>query len=57
MLDRSHDRGHGREEIREAKVVTVDGLLFPHTCQAVRVRRKRRRIGAKKRQAETVGLT
>lgn len=29
VLDPSRDRGYGREEVREAKVVGVDGLLFP----------------------------
>ncbi|WP_329165585.1 ISAs1 family transposase [Streptomyces sp. NBC_01717] len=54
VLDRSSNRAHGREEIREAKVVTVDGLHFPHVRQVVRTRRKRRRIGTKKWAAETV---
>ncbi|MGW1365473.1 ISAs1 family transposase [Streptomyces chartreusis] len=54
VLDRARDRGHGREEIREVQVVTVHGLLFPHARQVVRIRRKRRRIGTKKWQTETV---
>lgn len=54
VLDRSRTRGHGREEVREVKVVTVDGLLFPHARQVVRIHRKRRRIGARKWQTETV---
>lgn len=29
VLDRSRDRGHGREEVRAVKVCSVDGLLFP----------------------------
>ncbi len=29
VVHRSRDRGHGREEIREVKGVTVNGLLFP----------------------------
>lgn len=36
------------------KVVTVNGLLFPHARQVVRIHRKRRRIGVKKWQTETV---
>ncbi len=32
----------------------MNGLLFPHARQVVRARRKRRRIGAKKWQTETV---
>lgn len=54
VLDRSRTRGRGREEVREVKVVTVDGLLFPHARQVVRIHRKRRRIGARKWQTETV---
>ncbi|MGY4907819.1 ISAs1 family transposase [Streptomyces sp. 900116325] len=50
---RSRDRGHGREEIREVKVCSVDGLLFPHAAQVVRIHRKRRPIGTKKWQTET----
>ncbi|MET9774617.1 ISAs1 family transposase [Streptomyces sp. NPDC006367] len=53
VLDRSRDRGHGREEVREVKVVFVDGLLFPHARQVVRIHRKRRPLGAKKWQSET----
>ncbi|MFJ9445906.1 hypothetical protein ACIRRH_29225 [Kitasatospora sp. NPDC101235] len=36
------------------KVVSVDGLLFPHARQVVRIHRKRRPLGAKKWQTETV---
>ncbi|WP_078531589.1 ISAs1 family transposase [Streptomyces bottropensis] len=54
VMDRSRDRGHGREEIREPQVVTVDGLLFPHARQVMRIRRKRRRTGTRKWSTETV---
>ncbi|MFD9110320.1 ISAs1 family transposase [Streptomyces bottropensis] len=54
VMDRSRDRGHGREEIRELQVVTVDGLLFPHARQVMRIRRKRRRTGTRKWSTETV---
>jgi predicted transposase YbfD/YdcC len=54
VLDRSRNRGHGREEVREVKVLSVDGLLFPHAHQVVRIHRKRRRTGARKWTAETV---
>ncbi|MFE2519046.1 ISAs1 family transposase [Streptomyces mirabilis] len=54
VLHRSHGRGHGREEKREVQVVTVDRLLVPHARQVVRIRRKRRRLGAKKWSTETV---
>ncbi|MER5225178.1 ISAs1 family transposase [Streptomyces flaveus] len=54
VLERSRDRGHGREEVREVKVVTAGGLLFPHARQVVRIYRRRRRIGAKRWATETV---
>ena len=54
VLHRSTERGHGREEVREVKAATVDGLLFPHARQVVQIRRKRRRIGTKKWSTETV---
>ncbi|MEU1320551.1 ISAs1 family transposase [Streptomyces tibetensis] len=54
VLHRSKDRGHGREEVGEVKVCSVDGLLFPHARQVVRIHRKRRRAGAGKWQTETV---
>ncbi|MFI8243619.1 hypothetical protein ACIF83_41380 [Streptomyces sp. NPDC085866] len=50
VVDRSRTRGHGRE----VKVVTVDGLLFPHARQVVRIHRKRRRTRARKWQTGTV---
>jgi len=41
------ERGHGREERRDYKIVTVTrGLRFPYACQAVQVTRRRRVIGA-----------
>jgi predicted transposase YbfD/YdcC len=54
VLYHSAARGHGREEAREVKVVTVDGLLFPHARQVVQIRRKRRKIRARKWSTETV---
>lgn len=54
VLNRSRDRGHGRDEVREVKVVSVDGLQFPHARQVVRIHRKRRRTGTSKWQTETV---
>lgn len=44
----------GREEVREAKVASVDGLLFPHARQVVRIHRKRHRLGTTKWSTETV---
>lgn len=60
VQDRSRDRGHGREEVREVKVASVDNLLFPHANQVVRIHRKRRRLGTKaihRHQAGGSGLS
>jgi predicted transposase YbfD/YdcC len=54
VLHRSTAHGHGRDETRELQVVSVDGLLFPHARQVVRIRRRRRLFGAKKWTCETV---
>lgn len=44
---RSKDRGHGREERRTLKVVSVKaGLIFPHAVQAIQVKRQVRGITA-----------
>ncbi|MFD1937568.1 MULTISPECIES: ISAs1 family transposase [Nonomuraea] len=38
---RERDRGHGREERRTLKVITVTtGLLFPHAVQAMQIKRQ-----------------
>jgi hypothetical protein len=39
VLDATRDRGHGRDEIRRLKVVTVAELRFTHAVQAIRVTR------------------
>ncbi|CDR01227.1 hypothetical protein GCM10022420_081170 [Streptomyces iranensis] len=36
------------------QVVTVDGLLFPHARQVLRIQHRRRLYGAKKWSSETV---
>ncbi len=54
VLHRSRDRGHGREEVRELQVATVTDLLFPHARQVLRIRRKRRKLGAKRWRIQTV---
>lgn len=44
---RSKDRGHGREERRTVKVVSVAaGLLFPYALQAMQIKRQVRSLGA-----------
>ena len=54
ILHRTTDRGHGREEVREIQVLTVDALLFPHARQVARIRRKRRRLGTRTWTTEIV---
>lgn len=54
MIHRDDARGHGRHEQRPAQVATVDGLLFPHARQVLRIQRRRRLYGAKKWSSETV---
>jgi predicted transposase YbfD/YdcC len=54
VLHRTTDRGHGRQEIREIQVLTVDDLLFPHARQVARIRRKRRRLGTRRWTTEIV---
>jgi hypothetical protein len=41
VLDRTHDRGHGRIEHRTLKAVTVGRFGFPHAAQVIQVTRKR----------------
>jgi predicted transposase YbfD/YdcC len=54
VIHRDDARGHGRHEQRLVQVVTVDGLLFPHARQVLRIQRRRRLHGAKKWSSETV---
>ncbi|ETT28847.1 transposase IS4 family protein [Rhodococcus rhodochrous ATCC 21198] len=47
--------GHGREEVRSYKIVTVvRGLRFPYAQQAIEITRRRRRIGAGRWSVEVV---
>lgn len=41
LQGRTRDTGHGRVEIRQIKVATVNNLLFPGACQAIQVKRRR----------------
>ncbi|WP_037599555.1 ISAs1 family transposase [Streptacidiphilus rugosus] len=54
VLHRTSEHGHGREEIRELQVASANGPLFPHARQVVRIRRRRRLLGAKKWSEEVV---
>jgi predicted transposase YbfD/YdcC len=54
VIHRDDARGHRRHEQRPVRVVTVDGLLFPHARQVPRIQRGRRLYGAKKWSSQTV---
>jgi predicted transposase YbfD/YdcC len=56
---RHRDRGHGREEDRALKIVTVAaGLAFPRAAQAIRVTRRTRPLaGGRWRTATTYAVT
>lgn len=54
VLHRTTERGHGREEIRELQVASVNGLLFPHARQVLRIRRRSRPLGTRKWTEEIV---
>jgi predicted transposase YbfD/YdcC len=47
LQGRTRSTGHGRGEIRRIKACTVANLLFPHSCQAIEIKRRRisRRTG------------
>ena len=54
LLDRTRERGHGRDEIRRLKAATVNGLLFPHAAQALQIVRRRRDLRTGKVSIERV---
>lgn len=54
VVHRDDSRGHGRHEQRLVQIVTVNGLLFPHAAQVLRIQRRRRLYGTKKWSSETV---
>lgn len=52
---KSFDRGHGRQEQRLLKVVTVSrGISFPHAAQAIQVIRRTRPLAGGRWHTETV---
>jgi predicted transposase YbfD/YdcC len=53
VLDSRRERGHGRDERRTVKVVTVDDLLFPHARQVVRITRHTRATSDRKWRRRT----
>ncbi|MCG5215527.1 ISAs1 family transposase [Streptosporangium sp. KLBMP 9127] len=55
IADRRRDRGHGREERRTLKMLTVKaGLLFQHAVQAIQIKRKVRGLNKGKWRTVTV---
>jgi predicted transposase YbfD/YdcC len=54
VLDRTHDRGHGRVERRTLKAVTVNHFGFPHAAQLIQVTRKTHDLHASPRRWRTV---
>jgi predicted transposase YbfD/YdcC len=55
VADVQRDRGHGRDERRTIKVVTVAaGLAFPHAEQAIQIIRRVRRTGTRRWSTVTV---
>jgi predicted transposase YbfD/YdcC len=52
--DETHDRGHGRYEIRRLQVVSSDRLDFPHAAQAIRITRRVRDQKTRKWRTVTV---
>jgi predicted transposase YbfD/YdcC len=54
IQDETHDRGHGRYEIRRLQVVCSDRLDFPHAVQAIRITRRVRDQKTKKWRTVTV---
>ena len=54
VQDETHDRGHGRYEIRRLQVLSSDRLAFPHAAQALRICRRVRDQKTKKWRTITV---
>jgi predicted transposase YbfD/YdcC len=53
-LDRTHDRGHGRVELRTLKAITVSHVGFPHAAQTLQVTRKVRKLHTRRWRTVTV---
>ena len=54
IADRTHDRGHGRAEIRRLQATTVAGLDLPHATQAIRITRRVRPLPGRRWRTVTV---
>jgi predicted transposase YbfD/YdcC len=54
VADRTRDRGHGRNEHRTLKAVTVHHFGFPHAAQVLQVTRKTRALRTRRWRTMTV---
>ena len=54
VADPTHDRGHGRVELRRLQVTTVPGLDFSHATQALRITRRVRPLAGRRWRTMTV---
>jgi predicted transposase YbfD/YdcC len=55
IMHAENDHGHGRDERRTIKILTLaGGLLFPHAAQAILITRRTRKAGASKSKTTTV---
>jgi predicted transposase YbfD/YdcC len=54
VADHTHNRGHGRVEIRKLQVTTMAGLDFPHATQAIRITRRVRPLASRRWRTVTV---
>jgi predicted transposase YbfD/YdcC len=48
VADHTHNRGHGRVEVRRLQVTTIAGLDFPHATQALRITRRVRPLDSRR---------
>jgi predicted transposase YbfD/YdcC len=54
VADHTHDRGHGRVELRRLQVTTIAGLDFPHATQAIHITRRVRCLYRRRWRTVTV---
>jgi DDE_Tnp_1-associated len=54
VADHTHNRGHGRVEVRRLQVTTIAGLDFPHATQALRITRRVRPLHGRRWRTVTV---
>jgi predicted transposase YbfD/YdcC len=54
VADHTHNRGHGRVEVRRLRVTTIAGLDFPHATQTLRITRRVRPLHGRRWRTVTV---